>query len=115
MSTYPHWGSPPTDISQQLQFQDDGHLLHGFSRLCITWSLIGSRAELEITQSAASTFQQYYLLSVIGNIADVFSRFGIIHHGTTRHINVNILSVGTMTLVATAISTVLGKNMALVL
>ena len=43
-------------IGQQFQLHDDCHLLHGLSGLRIAGSLIGSRTELVVTQSAASAF-----------------------------------------------------------
>ena len=44
-------------------------------------------------------------MTIIGNIADILSRLGIIHHSTTRHINIDVLAIGAMTLVTTTIAT----------
>ena len=103
-----------THISQELQFEDDGHLLHRLTRLCITGSLVRSRAELEVTKTATTTLQKQHLLTVVGDIADVLTRLGVIDHRSTRHIDIDILAIGAMTLVLTAVTTMLGKDMALV-
>ena len=106
--------SHQTDVSQEFQFENDGHLLHRLSRLGIAWSLIGGRAKLEVAKSSASALQQQHLLSVVGNVANILARLGIIHHRTARHIDIHVLAVGAMTLVATAIAAMLGKHMTLV-
>ena len=53
-------------------------------------------------------------MSVVGYIADIFAGFCIIDHRATGHVDVDILAVGAVTLVATAITAVFGEDMALV-
>ena len=108
------WEAYKSDIGQQFQFEDDGHLLHRLSRLCIARSLIRGRTELEVTQSATPAFEQQYLLAVVGDVADIFARLGIIDDGTTRHVDIDVLAIGAMTLILTAVAAMLSKDMALV-
>ena len=75
--------------------------------MCIARSLIGCCAELEVAQSAATTFQKNHFLLVFHNIADILSGLGIIYDSTARNINIDILAVSAVTLVATAIAAVL--------
>ena len=53
-------------------------------------------------------------MSVVSDIADIFSRLGIIHNRTTGHIDIDVLAVGAVTLVATTVSTMLCKDVAFV-
>ena len=102
------------DVSQQFQLQDDGHLLSRLARLCIPGCLIRSGTELEITQSAPATFQQHDLLTVVGHIAHEFSGFGIVDHGSWRHVHIDIFAVGSVALVPPAIAAVPGEDVAFV-
>ena len=104
-----------SDVSQQFQFQDDGHLLHRFPRLGIARCLVRSGAELEVAQSAAAALQQHNLLPVVGNITYILTRLGIVDHRSTRHVDIHVLAIGTMTLVLAAITAMLGKDVALIL
>ena len=103
-----------SDISQEFQLQNNRHLLHRLTRLRITWSLIRGSTKLEVTQSATTAFQQYDFLPVVGDVTDVLSRLGIIDDRTARHIDIHVLAVRSMTLVTTAITTMLRKDMALI-
>ena len=103
-----------SDIREQLQLEDDGHLLHRLTRLGIARRLVGCRAELEIAESASSAFQQHDLLTVVGDVADVLARLRIIDHRTAGHVDIDILAIGAVTLVAPAVPAVLGEDMTLV-
>ena len=103
-----------TDVGQQLEFQDDGHLLHRLAGLCIAWCLVGSRAELEVAQSAAPALQEQHLLTVVGHVADILARLGIIDHGAAGHVDIHVLAVGAVAFVLAAVAAVLCKDMALV-
>ena len=47
------------------------------------------------------------------DIADILTSFGIIGNSTTRNININILTICTMTLITTAITSMLSIDMTL--
>ena len=107
--------SHQSDICQKFQLHDNSHLLHRLAWLCITGSLVGRSAELEVSQSSTTTFQQQHLLSIVCNVAHVLSCFGVIYHGSTRHINIDVLAIGSMTLVSSTIASMFGKEVTLVL
>ena len=69
-----------TDVCQQLQFHDYRQLLHRFARLCKAGSLACGGFEVPVTQTSASAFQQDDFLFVLGDVADIFTRFGVVHH-----------------------------------
>ena len=102
-------------VGEELQLHDDGHLLHRFAWLGIARSLIGRGTELEVAQSATTALEQQYFLPIIGYIAYILARLGIIYHGATRHVDIDVLAIGAMALVASAITTMLGKEVALIL
>ena len=102
-------------VGQQLQLQDDRHLLHRLTRLRIARSLVRGAAELEVAQSSATAFQQHDHLAVVRHVAHVLSRLGVIHHRTAGHVDVDVLAVRAVTLVPTAVAPVLRKDVALVL
>ena len=102
-----------SDIGQQLQFENDGHFFHRFAWLRKTRSLVGSRTELEVAQSATTSFQQEHFLSVIRHIAYILASFGIVDDRSARHIYVLVLSVLTVTFVASAVAAVFGEDMTL--
>ena len=81
--------------------------------MCEAGSLVGGAAELEVTQSAATPFQQYHLLSVVGDVTDIFSCLRIVDYRTTRHVDIHILAISAMTLVTAAVATMLRKDMPL--
>ena len=72
---------------------DDGHLLHRFAGLCEARSLTGSRLEVPVAQSAASSLQQDHFLSVLGDIADVLARLGVVNHRAAGHLDDLVLAV----------------------
>ena len=53
-------------------------------------------------------------MSVVGHIADIFTRLSIVDNGSARHVDIHILTIGAMTLVLTTIATMLCEDMALV-
>ena len=106
--------SHESHIRKQLQLEYDGHFLHRLTGLRESRSLVGGTAELEIAKSAASSLEQQHLLSVIGDVAHILSRLGVIHHRSARNVNINILSVLAVTLVPAAVSTVFGKHVTLI-
>ena len=78
-----------------------------------------SLAAIQDAQSLAQEYgqqqiEQQHLLSVIGDVAHILSRLGVIHHRSARNVNINILSVLAVTLVPTAVSTVFGKHVTLI-
>ena len=69
---------------------------------------------MEVAQSASTAFEQHHHLSVVHHVADEFARFGIIHHCSARHIDIHILAVGSVALVSSTVSAMLGEHVALV-
>ena len=53
-------------------------------------------------------------MSVVGDVANVFARLGIINHCAARHVDILVLAVGAVAFVAAAIASMFGKHMALV-
>ena len=106
--------SHEADIGQQLQLEDDGHLLHGLAGLCEAWCLIGGRAELEVAESTATTLEQDDFLSVVVHVAHKLTCLGIVDHRTRRHIDVDIAAIGAVTLVGTAVATVFSEDVSLI-
>ena len=82
--------------------------------MCVAWCLIGGSAELEVAQSAASAFQQHYLLSVVGYVAYELTILGVIYHCSWRHVDVNVLAVGAVTFVSSAVAAMFSENMSLI-
>lgn len=82
-----------TDVCQQLQFHDYRQLLHRFARLCKAGSLACGGFEVPVTQTSASAFQQDDFLFVLGDVADIFTRFGVVHHRAAGHFNHLVRSV----------------------
>ena len=82
--------------------------------MCEARCLVGGSAELEVAKTAASAFQQQHFLPVVGHVAYVFARFGVIYYGSARHVNVDVLSVGAVAFGLSAVAPVLGVYVALV-
>ena len=104
-----------SNVGQQLQLQNDGHLLHWLAGLGIARSLIGGRAELVVAKTAATALEQHHHLAVVGHVAHELARLGIVDHSAAGHVDVDILAVGAMTLVATTVATMFGAYVALIL
>ena len=68
-----------------------------------------------VVLSAFAALEEQHLLSVVSHIANELSGFGIIDHGTARHIDIDVLTVSAMTLVTSSIATMLGEEVALIL
>ena len=100
-------------VSKELELENDGHLLHRLTGLCIARSLVGSRTELEVAQSATTALEQQHLLSVVHDVAHILAGFGIVHHRSARYVDVNVLAVLAVALVASAVAAVFGKHVAL--
>ena len=60
-------------------------------------------------------YLEQHLLAVVGDVADVLARLGIIDHRSAGHVDVDVLAVRAVTLVPTAVAPVLRKDVALVL
>ena len=103
-----------TDICQKFQFKHHSHLLHRFSGLCIAGSLVRRRAEIPVAQSSPSTFQKNLFLSVLRDVANVFSSFCIVDHSTAGYVNIPILTVSPGTAAFTSGLTVCSEHMALI-
>lgn len=54
-------------------------------------------------------------MSVVSHVAYVLAGFRIVDDGATRHVDIHILAVGAVALVASAVATVAGEDVALVL
>ena len=67
-----------------------------------------------VSESAPSSSEQQYHLSVLHDVADVFSGFGIVGHGSWRHVDVPVFAVGTMATAFSAVSSVSGKDVPVV-
>jgi hypothetical protein len=65
--------------------------------LGIAWRLVGRGSEIPVPQSASSARQQEYLLSVGGDVADVFACFSVIYDGSAGHFNITVFPVFTRT------------------
>ena len=76
--------------------------------------MVGSGTELEVAKSAAASFQQQYLLSVVCHIAYVFACFGVVNDRSARYVDIYILAVCAVAFVPAAVSAVLGENVPLV-
>ena len=74
----------------------------------------GPRHPDRAAQTAAAALEQYNLLTVFHNIADILSCLGIIHHRAARHVHINILAVGAVTLVPASVTSMLREDMTLV-
>ena len=48
---------------------------------------------MPVTQTSASAFQQDDFLFVLGDVADIFTRFGVVHHRAAGHFNHLVRSV----------------------
>ena len=46
-------------------------------------------------------------------IADILACFGVVHHRSARHININVLAVCAVAFVSSAVSTMLGEHVSL--
>ena len=103
-----------TDICQKFQFKDHCHLLHRFSGLCIAGSLVRRRAEIPVAQSSPSTFQKNLFLSVLRDVANVFSSFCIVDHSTAGYVNIPVLTVSPGTAAFTSGLTVCSEHVALI-
>ena len=60
-----------TYISKHLELEDKCTLIALLTRLCIARSLICSGLEVPVTQTSATTLEQYELLSVLCYLADI--------------------------------------------
>ena len=69
---------------------------------------------MPVAQSAPSTLQEHYLLVVSGHLADIFSRLGIIHHRTHRHLDGDVLAILAKRLVGHTCLTIGGEDMTLI-
>ena len=69
---------------------------------------------MPVSQTSAATLEQNHLLTVIGYIAKILAGLGIVGYRSARHLNDNVIAVLAETLVAAAVSAVLGKCMTLV-
>ena len=103
-----------TDICQKFQFKHHSHLLHRFSGLCIAGSLVRRRAEIPVAQSSPSTFQKNLFLSVLRDVANVFSSFCIVNHSTAGYVNIPILTVSPGAAALTTCLTICSKHMTLI-
>ena len=90
------WEADESHVSEQFQFENHHHFLHGFSRLCIARCLVCGSSELEVAESAASPFEEHDDLSVFRHVADILSRFGVVSHGSGRYVNVFVFSIATV-------------------
>ena len=70
---------------------------------------------MPVAQSAPSAFQQDDLLSVLGDVAQVFARFGVVGHGAAGHFYHLVLAVLAEAAVLRAAFAVSGEHVALVL
>ncbi len=70
--------------------------------------------ELPVAESASSSFEEHDFLSVVGDIADIFTCLGIVNHRTAGHIDIDVLAICAVAFVAAAVATVLGEDVALV-
>ena len=61
--------------------------------LCEARSLTGGRLEVPVAQSASSSLQQDYFLSVLGDVADVLARLGVVNHRAAGHFDDLVLAV----------------------
>ena len=104
-----------TYVGQQFQFQDDGHFLHRLAWLCEARCLSRSGAEVPVAQSAASAFQQNDLLPVLGDVAQVFARLGVVGHGAAGHFYHLVLAILAEAAVLRAAFAVSGQHVSLVL
>ena len=82
--------------------------------MSITWRLIGRSTELEITKSATTTLEQKHLLPIISYITNVLASLSIVNHRTTRHVNIDVLTVSAMTFITSTITTMLSKEVTLI-
>ena len=103
-----------TDICQKFQLEDDRHLLHGLSRLCIARCLVSGGAELKVAKATAAALEKNHLLTVVGDVTDILARFRIVDDGATGNIDVDILTVGAVAFITTTIATMFGEDMPLV-
>ncbi len=69
---------------------------------------------MPVSQTSAAALKQNHLLTVIGYIAKILTSLGIVGYRSARHLNDNIVSVLAETLVAAAVSAVLGKSVTLI-
>ena len=100
-----------SDIGKQLELEDDGTLHHGFARLRIAWRLIGSGGKVLVSHAATSALEKHHDLSVVGHVADVFARLGIINDCAARDIDVTVLTICTCASAGTSVASVTGKDM----
>ena len=67
-----------------------------------------------VSESAPSASEEHYHLSVLHDVADVFSGFGIVCHGSWRHIDVAVFAVCAVAAAFSAVSAVSGKDVPVV-
>ena len=102
------------DISKKFQFENNGTLLHRFTRLGITRCLIGRSAEVPVAQTSTTTFQEHNHLSILTYVTDVFACLCIIDNGSTRDIDISVLSICACASAFASIATMSGKDMTFV-
>jgi hypothetical protein len=69
---------------------------------------------MPVTQASATALEQNHLLAVIGYIAKILTCLSVISDGSAGDFNDNVITVLAETLVAAAVSTVLGKSVTLI-
>ncbi len=56
-------------------------------------SFLTEEVEVPVAQTSASAFQQDDFLFVLSDVADIFTRFGVVHHCAAGHFNHLVRSV----------------------
>ena len=102
-----------THVGKQLEFQDNGSLLHRFAGLSIARSLIGRGREVLVAHAAPTALEEHHDLPVVGHVAEVFARLGIINDGAARDINVTVLAIGARASARTSVASMSCKDMTL--
>ena len=66
-----------------------------------------------VAHAASTALEEHHNLSVVGYVADVFTRFGIINDSATRNINVTVLAICSCASAWTSIATMSCKDVTL--
>ena len=103
-----------TDIREHFELHDDRTFLCGFTGLCIARGLIRSGAEMPVSESSSSTFEQHDLFVVLFDLTYPFACFSVIDHGTARNLDDLVFSVFSEGTTLSAFATVGSHDMFLV-